>query len=198
MEIIGIDLVDKKLRGFDNKINQAASNAVNRTATYARNQGIDEIVARVTLKRPYVTARIKVITRSSPVTLRAVIASQTRATLLDRFDSLNGRNGIKVRVLQSQGYKTINGSFRVKNLRGSRSTGIAVSNAVAAKYYADKYAQSGLQLFASLAAKTGSKKGGIHVLHSMSIDQLFRTARVKIKPNVDAFLMKRFLENISD
>ena len=125
------------------------------------------------------------------------IATSTRATLLDRFAHINGRDGIKVRVNQSQGYKTIKGSFKVTNLRGSRTTGIAVSNKVAARYYSDKAAQSGLSMFSKLAAKAAAKPKGIRVLHGMSIDQLFTVAKKKIEPNTKAFLMKRFLENIS-
>lgn len=191
MKITGVDLVSKKLQGTSAKINSAASNAINRAATQGRTDGVNAIVDKYTLDKNYVSARIAVVSRASPTNLNAVIQSATRATLLDRFQSATVSGGVKVRVRRSGGNKTINGAFRVKNLKGSLTTGIAMTNANAARYYADV----GLSV---LAAKVKSKpEKGIHVLHSMSINQIFNTIRLDIEPNLRGFLQRTFMENLN-
>lgn len=202
MEIKGIGLVTSKLKNLDNKINVAASNAVNRTATRARQDAVDILLTRVTLKRSYIAKHIKVVGRSSPDTLRAVIHSTARATLLDRFASVKVKGGVKVRINRSGGYKTINGAFRVRNLRGSHSTGIAITNVAAARYYKDKAIQSGHAMFSTLASKAAAKAvsnpGGIHVLHSMSVNQMFNAAKPDIKDGIQAFMQQTFLRSLSN
>ena len=188
MKITGAKLAVKKLRGLDNKINQAASNGINRTATKARTEAIDAITDKYTLSASYVNGKLKVVARSSPLNLRATIASNTVATLLDRFQSVDSKDGVKVRVRRSSGMKTINGSFRVKNLTYSGTTGIAMSKVDARRYYKSQ----GLN---GLANKIKGDRG-IHVLHSMSINQIFETIKDDIAPNVQAFLLRTFLRNL--
>jgi len=200
MKISGDKLVINRLKGFDDKINQAASNAVNRAATLARNEGIDLILERVTLSKAYVSGRVNIASRSSPTTLRAVIQSTTRATILDRFDSTSVKGGVRVRVNRSGGYKTISGAFMVKNLKGSHSSGIALSNKAAARYYKEMSGKSSNPLINAKASKLANKAkanpGGIHVLHSRSINQLFESVREDIQPTINTFLQATFLREL--
>lgn len=190
-----------KVGAWDNKINQAAANALNRAATKARIDSVGEIVNMTTLKSSYVNESLKVAYRASPVNLKAVVEGRTRATHLSRFDHIATSDGVKVRVNSSGSFKLIKDSFMVTNLKGSSSTGIAMSNVRAAAYYADAAMGGGSQSIKrkalKLAIKARTKPGGIYVMHSRSINQLFFDVRYDIAPSVELFLQRTFLDNIA-
>ena len=179
------------VRDWDSKINSAAANALNRAATKARNDSVSEIFNRTTLS---------VAGRASPSNLRSIVQGVNRATLLSRFDYIKTSAGVKVKVNNRGGFKLIKDSFVVTNLRGSTSTGIAMSNVRAAAYYADAAIGGGSQAVKrkaiKLAIKAKTKPGGIHVLHSRSITQLFESVKVDVSPSVQLFLERTFLDNL--
>tara|TARA_R110002124_G_scaffold47290_1_gene140903 strand:+ start:1461 stop:2078 length:618 start_codon:yes stop_codon:yes gene_type:complete len=188
------------VRDWDSKINSAAANALNRAATKARNDSVSEIFNRTTLSGSYVKERLTVAGRASPSNLRSIVQGVNRATLLSRFDYIKTSAGVKVKVNNRGGFKLIKDSFVVTNLRGSTSTGIAMSNVRAAAYYADAAIGGGSQAVKrkaiKLAIKAKTKPGGIHVLHSRSITQLFESVKVDVSPSVQLFLERTFLDNL--
>jgi len=193
--------LSSRVGGLNNKVNQAASNALNRTATKAKDDSINAILDLVTLKPQYVKQRLTVANRASPVNLRVTIQGVTRATLLSRFDHIKVSDGVKVRVNKKGGFQLIKGAFMVSGLKGSLATGIAMNNRSAAAYYAKAAAGSDSQLVKAKAIKlaglAATKPGGMYVMHSRSITQLFTSIKDDVKPTALLFLERTFLDNIN-
>ena len=191
-----------KVKGMDNVVNQAASLAVNKATTFARGTSIDHMLREVTLQESYIKKHIRVASRASPNNLVAQIDATARGTLLDRFNNIDaGKKGVKVQVNKGSSFKLIRASFKVTNLRGSSSTGIAMRNTDALRYYEDVISQGGASSklrakVARIARKAGSKPRGIEVLHSRSINQMFLNIREDVKPLVDSFMNREFKKDI--
>ena len=74
-----------KIKANDTTINRAASLAINKTVTFAKDLSVSEILRTVNLQQSYVRRNLKTAKRASPNDLSAIIRANTRETLLTRY-----------------------------------------------------------------------------------------------------------------
>lgn len=183
-------------------VNRAAAQALNKTATFAVNQSIVEIVKSVNLSAEYVKKHFKVSNRASPSNLSVVIYANERATLLTRYKFSQSAQGIRVAVNKGAGLTELRGAFKISGLRGSQATGIAMRNKVALEFF-ERASNQGKRTagkstkLARLQAKAKTRPNGIYVLHSRSINQLFTTVVDNVGDKAVDFLLEDFLEQFN-
>lgn len=183
-------------------VNRAAAQALNKTATFAINKSIDEIVKSVNLSPEYVKKHFKVSNRASPSNLSVVIFANERATLLTRYKTSESAKGIRVAINKGAGFTELRGAFKISGLRGSQATGIAMRNKVALEFF-ERAASNGERTspkaskLSRLQAKAKARPNGIYVLHSRSINQLFTSVRDDVGPAAKDFLLEDFIEQFN-
>lgn len=187
------------IKSKSSTVNSAASNAINKTATFTKSKSIDLIMDEVNLSKDYVSSKMSVVARASPANLRAIIQASDKATLLTRYPNSKVKDGMRVSVDKGTGFRTLKNAFTVTNLSYSNSTGIAMRNRDAAAYF--KHA-------ASSGKRTGKKSRklqrrleaarknprGIYVLHARSVNQVFTSVRENVADDVKIFMADEFLK----
>lgn len=180
---------------------KALALAINKSATYGIRESIEEITNEVNLKPSYVRRHIKTIARASSNNLRAIIASNTRSTLLARYPYTKTQNGIKVAVNATGGYREIPGARIIKSLSGSGVPAIGVRNKEAVKILEKalsrgKGATGGKTKRLSRVRRRAIRKPyGMTPLKSRSINQLFTDVRETVKPRTGRFMREQFLKD---
>ncbi|AWY02810.1 hypothetical protein [Alteromonas phage JH01] len=194
-----LGVLAEKIKANNTTINRAASLAINKTVTYAKDLSISEIVRNVNLQQSYIKQNLKTAKRASPSDLSAIIRANTRETLLTRYPYQETSTGVRVAINKTTGYRTINRAFRVTNLRGSGATGIALKNKDAVEVFRRSLSPSTPGKAAKLArieAKAETKPNGITVLHSRSINQLFTSVREDVQPRTYRFMADQFISDL--
>lgn len=189
----------ERIKANDTTINRAASLAINKTTTFAKDLSVTMITQEVNLQPSYVKRNLKTVKRASPADLSAIIRANTRETLLTRYPYQQTADGVRVAVNKNTGYRTIKRAFRVTNLRGSGASGIALKNRDAVDVFRSNLSPATpgkRRKLQKLIAKARSKPKGITVLHSRSINQLFRSTRVDVQPRTLRFMADQFITDL--
>lgn len=186
-----ISILSNKIKATDEQINQAASQAINRTLTFSRRLSVREITSEVNLQSSYVSRNMRIAQRASPNKLIGIVRTNTKVTLLTRYPHRKTAKGISIAVNRAEGYRTIRSAFRVTNLRRSGASGIAVKNRNAAEIFkrgihpATPPKRRKLQ---RVLRNARLNPKGITVLHGRSINDLFLSVRNDIRPRYIRFL----------
>lgn len=187
-----------KIRSHSKTADKASALVINRAATFAVKKSIESITSDVTLKSAYVKSKIKRVSRASPSNLRSTVVASDKATLLTRFTHFKTADGVKVRINQGAGFRSIKGAFIARNLRGSAASGIALRNSTAVGYFErslgkGKQTSAKAAKLARIKAKAEAKPNGMTVLHSRSINQMFQSTREDVQPELKEFMADGFL-----
>jgi hypothetical protein len=188
-----------KIKANDTTINRAASLAINKTVTFAKDLSVSEILRTVNLQQSYVRRNLKTAKRASPNDLSAIIRANTRETLLTRYPYQETSTGVRVAVNKTTGYRTIKRAFRVTNLRGSGASGIALKNRDAVEVFRRSLSPSTpgkSRKLQRIISKARTKPNGITVLHSRSINQLFTSVREDVQPRTFRFMADEFIADL--
>lgn len=196
-----IPLLSAKISRKSDLVNKVAANVVNRSATFAIRESVDEITQTVRLKPSYVKSKIKVVARASFSNLRAIISANDRKTLLTRFPHVETSTGFRVAINAIGGFREIPNA-RLVRLKGSGILTIGVSNKDAALIFKSSLNKGAgatpsktAKLF-RIAAKARTKPFGVTPLSSRSINQLFTSVRKNIQPGLASFMRKEFIKEL--
>lgn len=194
-----LGVLANEIEATDRQINQAASQSLNRGATFARQLTTTLITQETTLQQSYVNRNIRTAKRASPNDLLSIVRANTRETLLTRFEHRQTNEGVIVRVNRQGPSQLIRGAFILRGLRNSGASGIGLRNRQAVQAFqqglspATRGKRRKLQRIIS-NARTNPR--GILILHSRSINQLFTTAREDAAPRIERFLADNFLQQL--
>lgn len=167
---------------------KAARLAINDSARWGRSQGSKEIRRQVNLKASYVNKHLEVSKKASDKSLAAVISATKRPVLLNRY-------GAKQLTRKAKGSARSKGDPLRGIPAGRKSAGISVK--VKARGSRKKMRGaffvplkgSGVM---GLATRTGPKRDDYEVHYGPSVDQVWRSVRDDISPEVEARLAREF------
>ena len=194
-----LKVLSKNIRATDKIIDQAASLAINKTVTFSKDLSVKFITQEVNLSPSYVRGKLKTAKRASPDNLVGIVRANTRETLLTRYPTQETKDGVRVAINKSTGFKMIKRAFRVTNLKGSSASGVAMKNIDAVKAFraALSPATPGKRRkLQKLIRNARVKPGGITVLHSRSINQLFTSVRVDVQPRSFRYMADEFVADV--
>lgn len=194
-----LDKLADRIRGKSETADKAAADTINKSATFAIKLTIDEITSEVNLNPSYVKQNIKTVARAKHSNLRAIIGANERATLLNRYPFAKTKEGYRVSINRTGGYREIKGA-KMMTLRGSGKKTIGVRNKDAVAIFTKslsrgKRTPKKSRKLQRIISKARTKPNGMTPLHSRSINQLFESARVDIQPELGRFMRKTFLED---
>lgn len=201
-DVNDIGALSEKIKQMPDKADEAMAQAINKAATLAVRESVDRIAAETTLQEPYIRQNLKRVARASPNNLRAVVQARARATLTGRFRHAKTPTGVKLQVNRAGGYREIKRGWIARNLKNSGGVGVAMTfkDSIAqqeANMGKGKGATPGkLRRLAGTKDKASKSKrgmGGMDVLHSRSINQLFTDVREDIQPVVEKKLAAEFV-----
>jgi len=192
----------ERIKGKDKIVLRASQDTINKSATFARRESIDEIVKMVHLSPTYVAGGLRVAKRASPGDLTAIVRGNVRATLLERYPYSISGDIARVQVNKTGGSLTIKGA-RMVNLKGSGEKVLGMFN----KDFMETLSQG---LNKGEGSTPGKRKKLYQVekaaakapygrwpLHSRSINQMFTDVRVKVQPQVRRFMLDTFIKDFN-
>lgn len=199
--ILDVSALKKRMAERSKASERAAVLTINKAATYALKESIEEIKSNVNLKTNYLRKNMGVGQRASVGNLRTEINANARGTLLARYPFQKAKRGIRVSVNAGSGMRLLPKAFIVPNLRGSLSTGIGFRNTDALAYFEWAYSKgkmtSGKQnKLSKLRVNAKDKPRGIYIHHSRSVNQLFKSTRVDIQPRLRLFMRTEFINDL--
>ena len=199
-----IEVLSDALKDMPKVANAAMADAINKTSTFARKEGVSAIVNDTTLKEPYVRSKIRPGKRAKYDSLRATVDAEQRDVLAGRYAHRATSEGVKLKIKAKGGYRQIKGAWITGALKGSgATTGIGVTFKAALSIMEKglgkgKGATPGkAKKIASIkrsAAKNKRGWSGMYVLHSRSINQQFESVAEDIKPLVYRKLSVEFID----
>lgn len=183
----GLDEV-RDIENLKPAVERAARLAINATADRARKSSADRMMRDINFPARYLNpseGRLKVTNYARPSSLEAVITGRRRATSLARFvtSGTAGKTGLTVSMKKGQS-KRLNRAFLMKLKSGAggvetkNNLGLAVRTAKGKR--PDK------------AYKPVKVSDSLWLLYGVSVDQAFRIARDKVRPEAEAFLESEF------
>lgn len=178
------------LQSMPQQTRQAARLAINTSARRGRAEGSRRIREQVNLTASYLNlpGRFQVSRFATTQEPTAVISARTEPTSLARFATQRSRGGKRAGLrigIKHAGGKTVLRSGFFINLR-SGNRGVAVRTAVADR----------LNLRRAGIVGRASKRGYM-LLYGPSVDQVFRTVRQDMLPQLSAFTNAEFLRQFS-
>lgn len=179
------------LSNFDElkpKILRAAYRAINATSDRARTWSANEMRRQVNFPAGYLRgadSRLRVTQRASSNKLEGIITGRQRATSLARFVTGKTGDGKGLRLTVKPGAATeIKGAFLMPLRGGTRdpgrngNVGLAVRTARGQR--------------PSKAYKPVRVSENLWLLYGPSVDQVFKSVREDVRPEVEAYLDKEF------
>jgi hypothetical protein len=194
--------LSRRIRGKDKIVNKALALVLNKSATFAKNESVTEIVGEVNLDPSYVKQRINVRKRAQETSLTAIVSGEERGTLLERFPYSLTPSGASVRVNKAGAALNIVGA-RMVRLKGSGEMVIGLFNKDAMEAFTKALSKGAgatpkkrKKLF-NLEKRAANKPYGRTPLHSRSINQLFKSVREDIQPQLTKFMRGEFLKDFN-
>ena len=178
----------KDLENLTPAIEKAARLAINATADRVRKASADQILREINFSARYLapsTGRLKVTAYASPKKMEAVVTGRRRATSLARFVTSGqpGKTGLTVSMKKGQS-KAMPRAFLMKLKSGAggvetkNNLGLAVRTARGQR--------------PDRAYKPVQVSENLWLLYGVSVDQAFRIARDKVRPQAEAYLAEEF------
>lgn len=196
--ILDLTSLNLRLQKRGQAAEDAAVLAINKAATFSVKESIEEIASIVQLKKSYINRHISIPFRARKGSLRAIIQTNERATLLSRFPFQKSSKGVRASVNVGAGMRLLPKSFVLPNLKGSGATGIGFRNVDALAFYESKGFGSSIlggRKLSKLRNKAANKPRGIEIEHRRSINQLFDSVRVNIQPRLQSLLRREFIND---
>jgi len=186
------ELADK-IREKSKTADRAAANTINKSATFAIRESINEMTSDVNLKPSYIKKHLKTVARASYNNLRAVISANERGTLLARYPHVKTKDGYRVSVSRSGGFREIPNAVMVRTKNSNVMT-IAMFNKdlVALMKKQSGKSNKTLKKMRRLMSKADY---GRTPLHSSSINQMFEEVREDIQPALKEFMVETFYKD---
>ena len=183
----GLDDV-RDIENISPAIEKAARLAINAAANRARTAAADAIMRDINFPARYLNpseGRLKVTDYATKGKLEAVITGRRRATSLARFvtSGMPGKTGLSVSMKKGQS-RRLNRAFLMKLKSGSggvetkNNLGLAVRTARGQR--------------PDNAYKPVKVSDTLWLLYGVSVDQAFRIAREKVRPEAVTFLENEF------
>lgn len=194
-----LNILSKNIKANDKIINQALALSINKTVTFSKDLSVKFITQDVNLSPSYTRSKLKTAKRANPVNLVGIVRANTRETLLTRYPTQETKDGVRVAINKSTGFKMIKRAFRVTNLKGSSASGVAMKNrdVVNAFRAALSPATPGKRRkLQRLIHNARVNPRGITVLHSRSINQLFTSVRVDVQPRSFRYAAEEFIMDV--
>ncbi len=191
-----INQLSQRIRDKSKIANQALSLAINKSATFLIRESINQITSEVALKPSYVNRNINTVARASANNLRAIVQANTRNTLLGRYPHVRTKEGIKVRINATGGFREIKGARIIRSLAGSGVPAIGVRNTDFARILRQAGGRSTpakSRKIQRALSRARRKPYGMTPLSSRSINQLFTSVRVDIQPELRQFIVSEFI-----
>ena len=175
IQVQGLENTLRVLPLAPKRINAAILRSLNRTATSTRSLAVKEIRSQINLRAARVRKGLRIV-RANRTRLEVQIIAARRPVLLSRFAArqLTRRGkpaGISVKVKPRGRTKQLRGAFFI-TLRGSGAKGIAFR-------------------------RPGVGRLPVEVPHGPSVDQVFRTVRNDIEPEVFAIYNRNLRQQVS-
>ena len=175
------------------EIERAARLAINATADFARKTSADEMMRDINFPARYLNpseGRLKVTSYAGAGKMRAIVTGRHRATSLARFatSGVAGKTGLTVSMKKGH-TKRLGRAFLMKLKSGAG--GIETKNNLGLAIRTAKGRRP------DAAYKPVKVSDSLWLLYGVSVDQSFRLARDKIRPEAESFLeneFKRLLE----
>lgn len=175
----------EELRKLNPKIVSAARMAVNKAADLGRTRSAKMMREQVNFPASYLqgaSSRLNVTSRASDSRLEAVITGRSRPTSLARFASgSQPRKGVRVQVKPGRTHMMKN-AFLMKLRVGD-------SGALGNKGLAVRVRRGTVPAGAYKPVKIAD---GLFLLYGPSVDQVFKTVREDVSPDVESFLAREF------
>jgi hypothetical protein len=172
----GLEAATLRLQDVKNVTPRAAMRAVNKTAEKGNTLASRAIRSQVNLTAGYVKDHLRIAAKATEDNLTARIVAEPRPVLLSRFGATQlwkkGKTvpkrtaGVSVKVKAGGARKKLRGAFFIR-LKDSGALGVAVR-------------------------VNGSPRNEIDVLHGPSVDQVFRSVREDIAPELQDYLTDTF------
>ena len=189
IDIVGLTDFEKLLKKVPDETRKAASMAINTTAKRARTAGAKEIRNQVNLRAKYVNDNLTVTRSASRNDLRAVINGRARPVMLHRYvtgwasRSKGRRRGARVSVKRGGASRSLSRTFEMKLNSGNMAIVMRTDGGEPDAAYKPR------RLFAG--------RDDLWVLYSPSVDQLFKTVKDDIAPDMSKFVAKEFKRHIA-
>ena len=194
--------LSNRIRGKDKTVRKALVLVLNKSATFAKNESVTQIVSEVNLSPSYVKGRLVVAKRAKADDLTAIVRGEERGTLLQRYPYTLSSSGAVVRVNRAGSALTIKGA-RMVHLKGSGEKVIGVFNKDAMEIFTAALskgkgatAKKRKKLY-NIERRAAAKPYGRTPLHSRSINQLFLSVREDIQPQLGRFMRSEFLADFN-
>lgn len=197
-----LDLLATQLRGTPKVVSKAAALTLNKTATFSTRESISEITKQVNLQPSYINKHINTTARAKHDNLRVIVSANARGTLLTRYPHHKTKDGVRVSVNATGGYREIKNAKILTSLKGSGRSGIALRNKHAVDFFKLSVRQgertaAKSRKYQKILSKARRRPYGWTVLHSRSVNQLFNSVRADIQPQVKVFMNKTFLTDFN-
>ena len=111
--------LQRTLRGIRNGVPRVLKNSVNKTLPGIRTDMARETQQRLALKQSRIKKDIKVVKRASTSDFSGQVRSKGQPVSLHSFGAKQKKRGVSVRVLKSEGRKTIRGAFIAQGKHGN-------------------------------------------------------------------------------
>lgn len=186
-----------KIKNKSKVADKAAALTINKSATFAIRESIDEITSEVNLQESYIKKHLRTVARASASNLRAIISANERGTLLARYPHIKTRNGIRVAINKAGGFREIPNAVMVRTKNSGVMT-VGMFNkdfATALKSAGGRMTPKRSRKIQRALAAAARKPYGRTPLHSRSINQLFTSVRDDIQPALREFMLETFLED---
>ena len=175
------------------EIEKAARLAINSTATRVRTAAADAMMREINFPARYLNpseGRLKVTSYATSNSLQAVVTGRRRATSLARFvtSGTPGKTGLSVSMKKGRS-KRMGRAFLMKLKSGAGSIETKNNLGLAVRTAKGKRPDA--------AYKPVKVADNLWLLYGVSVDQAFRLARDKVRPEAESFLedeFKRLLE----
>ena len=184
----GIETIDE-LERVKPRIVTSAYQAINAAAARGRTMSANLIRDQINFPASYLTgknSRLAVTQKASSANLEAVITGRRRATSLARFVTSGkvGKAGVSVNVKSGKS-TNMPRAFLMRLRSGTSSIDTASNLGLAIRV------PRGTR--PSRAYKPVRVDEGLYLLYGPSVDQVFKTVREDVTPDVSAFLETEFL-----
>jgi hypothetical protein len=206
VELRGLETVERYFSEAPGHARDALRFAVNDAARFAARRASVEIRRQVNFPRNYLgdasnsDARLRITQMAKGGDLTAVISARQRPTSLGRFASGTptfGRSrgkGARVKVKAGAGYRTIPNSFFLRLRAGSSNLGesnigLAIRLKRGERLRRRAKGVTGLSAF--------GKDKNLYLLYGPSVDQVFRSVRDDIAPEVASRAEREFLRQFA-
>ena len=202
MAVYGVKDLGKlaaRISGKSKIADKAAADTINKSATFAISESVNAILNSANLQKNYIKRNIKTVSRAKVSNLQAIVSTNERGTLLYRYPFAATKDGYRVSVNKTGGFREIKGASMM-SLRGSGIRTIGVRNKDAVEIFTKalnrgKSTSAKAKKLENIKKRAASKPYGMTPLYSKSIYDMFTSVREDIQPQLGRFMRVTFIQD---